>query len=436
MEQLGRIGRDLRSERGAECGGTYAELAISFVAPVANVFACWILARARQSGIRRLYFLSRDGQLILQAARSLAPQFGGIDCRYLQASRQALFLPSSAEISEEGMPWLFENTDHHYLWSLLAKLELEYEQIAPFFASASRDGADFVIRTGEERQEFWAALNQSPLRELLLGRIAVRREASRLYFQEAGLFDPVKRALVDIGWFLRSQRALNDLLRGWGCEEISGFYLGIRAGCESLEKAGPATALFYEPERGSLARKSSPAVFKQVLMIENIFCTADHPTVYRYELCSDGRAVPAYNCTVPPSTLARYRALSAVVSLFAEKSVRFAEEWANPAVAMDLIDGLTTVFMKNPVAEAVRPLTEIKVSFFQNDLLPLPLVRPLTWREAIAPAFPEWPFLRAFWQNPDILWHGGSVAISSRPVRMLYRAAYRMRSIRHKVGLR
>ncbi len=422
--------RSLRASGVEGCPDRFEALAVQFMAPVATVFACWLLSRARRKGIRRLYFLSRDGQLILQAARVLSPHFGGIECRYLQVSRQALFLPSAKGISEEGMPWLFENTDRHALWSLLPKLELEYKDIAPVFPRAASAGEDFIIQTGEEREAFWQALNTSPLRETLMEKIALRREAARRYFEAVGLLDPVKRAVVDIGWRLRCQRALNGILREWGAEEIEGFYLGICAGCGPTKETGAAEALFYEPEGGKASGLLVPVVFKQMILIENLFCTADHPTVHRYGIGSDGREAPLYNQAVLPATLERYHALSKVFALFAERCAARAEELAEPADASRLADDLTRSFFRCPDAEAVYPLLDMEVSFYQNDLHPLPVVRPLTWREALVPVFPSWKVFRPFRTNPHVLWHGGSVAVSSRAVRRLYRMAYRFRSLR------
>src|SRR6202034_3422009 len=82
------------------------ELAAQFVGPFVMGFAIWALQRAQECGVKRLYFLSRDCQLVSKVARELSPQFGGIDCQYLYVSRQALFLPSAGDISPEGMPWL------------------------------------------------------------------------------------------------------------------------------------------------------------------------------------------------------------------------------------------------------------------------------------------------------------------------------------------
>ncbi len=59
-------------------------------------FAAWLLQRAQENGVKRLYFMSRDCQLVGKVAGTARPAVhGGIECRYLYVSRQALFLPSA-----------------------------------------------------------------------------------------------------------------------------------------------------------------------------------------------------------------------------------------------------------------------------------------------------------------------------------------------------
>ncbi len=414
---LSGVMHELRMEGIAGCSKKYLGLATQFMAPVAVVFACRVLEQARRQGIERLYFLSRDCQLILEAARKLAPQFGDIDCRYLQVSRQALFLPSSTGISEEGMPWLFENSDRHFLDVQLAKLELTLEEVVPFLPP---DGGT-ALDSEEERQAFWAALRQPPLREKIEDLIERRRCAAKKYFEEAGLFDPVKWAVVDLGWLLRCQRALNSLLRGWGHEEeVHGLYLGLLPGREPEERTGPVSAVF----------ETSGAVFEQVVVVENIFCTADHPTVHRYEFDAAGKAVPAYNQTVSATTQERYTALEPVFSAFAGRCADFADHLADPAVAAPLIDTLVESFLQNPVRETIRPLAEMKVSFHQNDLAPFRIIRPLTLSEAVAPAFPEWRCFDRLRKYPWMIWNRGTVAVSPLWIRILYGLSYRLRSLR------
>lgn len=60
------------------------------VGPLVLGFVHWCLTEAQARGLRRLYFVARDGQLPLRVAELLARQWGfAIECRYLYGSRQA-----------------------------------------------------------------------------------------------------------------------------------------------------------------------------------------------------------------------------------------------------------------------------------------------------------------------------------------------------------
>ena len=311
------------------------------------------------------------------------------------------------------MPWLFEKKDCHELGPQLSKLELSVKE----FGEGSENT---VLETENEISAFWDALNRPPLREKLLTKIAARRDEARAYFEQQGLFEDVPWAIVDIGWMLRCQRALNDLLRSLGRREsIRGYYLGVQADREPEEKTGPIEALFINPVSG-YGKKQSPILFKQVILIENLFCTADHPTVHHYE---NG---PAYNREVNPATRKRFQSLEKAFSAFAEPCADIAPELAEPETAARLIDQLVDGFLNNPQADVICPLKDIEVSALQNDLDAFPAIRPLTVREALHPIFPSG-------KGAHVMWHRGSVEVSSAGIRRLYFFAYRVRSVRLRI---
>jgi len=67
------------------------------VGPLLFGFVHWCLAQAVERGLRRLYFVARDGQLLHRIAERLAPAWGfDIECRYLHGSRQA-WHPAAAD---------------------------------------------------------------------------------------------------------------------------------------------------------------------------------------------------------------------------------------------------------------------------------------------------------------------------------------------------
>src|ERR1700683_2371724 len=141
------------------------EVVSQFIAPFVMGFAVWVLRKAQEDGIKRLYFLSRDCQIVLKVARELSSQFGGIACRYLYVSRQSLFLSSAEAVSPEKMPWMRKDFEAPVLKALLAKIDLTYDDVEPFLSGlAGTQGGAYCLASEDEWKQFWAALNEKPVR--------------------------------------------------------------------------------------------------------------------------------------------------------------------------------------------------------------------------------------------------------------------------------
>jgi hypothetical protein len=71
------------------------------IGPLLFTYTFWILKKAKESKINILYFVSRDGQILLRIARILNKylQFN-LKLKYLYASREALYIPSITSITE------------------------------------------------------------------------------------------------------------------------------------------------------------------------------------------------------------------------------------------------------------------------------------------------------------------------------------------------
>ena len=78
------------------------------LAPVMVEYVKWILSRAQQLGIQRIYFLARDGWPMLYVYLFLSEnRHPHIECRYLECSRYALRLPSFAIRKKESLDQIF-----------------------------------------------------------------------------------------------------------------------------------------------------------------------------------------------------------------------------------------------------------------------------------------------------------------------------------------
>ena len=218
------------------------------IGPLLLGFVSWVLSQAQRAGIERLYFLSRDCQMACAVCDVLSKRFGGIECRYLYVSRQALYLPSAEGILAESMPWMRRNFESSTLERLLAMLEVTYDDVRRQWETTARTAeGSYVLKSEADRALFWRALNQEPLQGQILERIVQRRSGAEKYFRCAGLFDQKRWAVVDLGWSLYCQSVLKRILiRAGHHGECIGYYLGLRSDRLGPAEAGHASAMFYQ----------------------------------------------------------------------------------------------------------------------------------------------------------------------------------------------
>lgn len=403
------------------CNDETSRIARSFVAdflgPFTLTFCAWLLAQNKCLGIRRLYFLSRDGYLLRSVAEALAA--GTVECRYLYVSRQALFLPSVTEVSPEGMPWLWRSFEKPTLNRLLAKLEFSWEDVGGSLKMlANSKGPAYELRDARDWGTFWEWLRTPAVEGNLKERIRTRQAGAVAYLEQEGLLGDVPCAVVDLGWFLSCQKALLALLRMHKPNaSLRGLYLGLQQGRHSEAEAGPATSLFNQPAQDS-PRRHSWEIWRRVPLIEHVVGCAPHGTVHHYD--ETGRPVLQSQDRPNRSLLGLLHALTIG---YAQANARFVAELSDANVAAATVDALVRSAFAMPDHDWAALLGGVRCSEDQNNLHSSPLASPLsTWRVAgsllpatirsLAGMFPRRP-----------VWPEGDMAVSSRIARLALRVA-------------
>ena len=408
------------------------ELVSQFVAPFLMGFARWVLQRAQEDGVKRLYFVSRDCQLAWGVARELAPQFGGIDCRYLYVSRQALFLPGANAISPEEMPWMRRFFEEPTLDRLLAKLELTFSDVEFTFKElAGNEGGAYRLKSTEDWEVFWRGLNKEPIRTDLMKRIATRREGANGYFESVGLFDDVPWAVVDLGWHLTCQQSLWKLLRQakWP-GQISGYYAELSQQRIHRSNAGKAEALFYQNVADHPLKTITP--LSSATLLEHVIGCADHSTVHHYEKI-DGKMQPAFAKTEAQATLEFCRNVHDAMFKFVEQNKPLAVEFSDTAMCRNVLESVLMSFVRFPTAEVAGSLRELSAACDQNNLDALPIVKPLNVLGALLPLLPRRKPFHNLWKCRESIWPEGSAAITPTGIRRLAGAAQRIANWRSRV---
>ena len=206
------------------------EVGASVAGPLFYGFVRWTLSEARSRGLRRLYFLARDGQIFLRVAQAIqAAEPNPIECRYLYASRLVFSGPAEMSTAETLRELAIPRAYFHSLRQALLQLGLD-EAWAARELPAAFATLDFDANLPPATREELADWLLSPERAATLRAAIERRTAiARDYLASAGLLAGEPVGLVDAGWFGSIQRNLERILgNGHAPAPLTGFYLGLK----------------------------------------------------------------------------------------------------------------------------------------------------------------------------------------------------------------
>jgi hypothetical protein len=378
--------------------------------------------------VKRLYFCSRDCQLVGKVARDLSPQFGGIECRYLYVSRQSLFLPSAEAISPEGMPWMRREWEEPSLKKLLAKLDLKFETLESALkdlAGGAREKK--ILRTEEDWSRFWQVLNTEPAKTRINELIATRRNLARQYFESVGMFEEIPWAVVDLGWTLTCQQALGRLLKqcGWP-GKMRGYYYGLTHRRVSPAQAGVAEGMFYEPAPDVPQSNLARTMFTRNTLLEHIVGCADHATVHHHDQLENGRWGAVFAGSVSEAGLEFCRQVHTEALKFVKANLDLVETFRNAEVCRDTVVALITNFFSAPTPASARALLGLSASMDQNGFNSQPVVQALDWTGAFRQVFPRRGAGAEPWSYNDNYWLEGSLALTPAKIKKSIAAGQRV----------
>jgi FMN phosphatase YigB (HAD superfamily) len=261
----------LRENLVDEHARTIWQTSANVAGPLLTGFVLWTLMCARERGQSTLYYLARDGQILQRIAVALAAWLNWpIECKYLLASRKALFLPSLAASPDELVARILERDEGQDLAATSALIGLDLGALA---RRVNPDDADNA-RSIKELLEI--------CKPQILEKAQRQRAALRRYLIQQGFSSPgAKPILVDIGWHGNLQLHVfktieNDEELKPAAERMTGLYFGLAR----------------KPARIA-DRVSTFAPFKRWLnasLIET-FCAADHGSVLGYAVDSESGEV-------------------------------------------------------------------------------------------------------------------------------------------------
>lgn len=264
------------------------------IAPFLVTFVLWFLRDARERNIDRLYFLSRDAQILLKIARVFKRYIEIPECCYLYGSRRAWYLPSLMD--DQGnidLRLVVNPNESTSPRDILERMGLQPDEFISYLKKSGFINALDLQMGPQDFLDFWYLLDK--LTPIIHEKSTNAKRIALDYFAQEGLLSESRWAIVDSGWRLSSQYALKRILSSGGCADIQGYYIGVSR--DRYPDVGDYRALIsWNNEHALLGGGPYRWFLKRAVMrvIESVFMIADHPTVTGYVRESE-RVVPVFS---------------------------------------------------------------------------------------------------------------------------------------------
>lgn len=204
------------------------------VGVLVHAYLTWVMAECRRLGLRRAFFVSREGATLARAFNALARVQTGprLHATYLPASRLSTFLPSLLALSPTSRARLWKQYPSQTLAQLLRNLSLPHDEFAPLGAKYGLE-PNRVIADLSSLRDFFA---DPAVQHAFTTHRDHARDALAAYLTHKGFF--AERAIVmgDVGWKGSIQTNIEHAMRAWHAADPSrpapptlhGLYLALR----------------------------------------------------------------------------------------------------------------------------------------------------------------------------------------------------------------
>lgn len=243
--------------------------------PVLYGFVTWLQKELKKEKITKVYFLSRDGQIMQKAYNKLHDQFPN---DYMYASRKALIIPTiwmNPELQDiqHIMFWPRAGT----IYSFLNKIGLVPEEFTGLFVNKGFDCKKKYVYSDLWRNDDFISIYNDFIKEKAMTNSKQAYDLLVLYLKQ--LHFSHKVAIVDIGWFGHMQAALQKVIEASRLPiELYGYYIGLRPNSPLLESIHAKGYLFDKNRNPQNSAKE--ASFNA--LVEALF-TANHGTTKSYK---------------------------------------------------------------------------------------------------------------------------------------------------------
>ena len=409
-KNMQKISRDLR------LGCAYEEehdkvlwdTSVDIIGPTFFLFIWWVLEEAEKKGVETLYFLARDGQVLLEIAKIIKEKMNyKVECRYLYASREAWYLPSMEnKFCEFELDWImvplfcFLSVD-----MVFKRLKIDPEKVKDLLEKNGLPKKTWNHRLdAEEIKILTEILKEKEVSDLI-------EEASKPYFKNAigyleqeKVFSGKACGIVDIGWRARLLFALSKLMNKNGTRPeagIKGFYFGLDVERRIYPGDDLSSFLFdLEKEPGNM-ELYIPALYE-------IFAASDHGRTVGFEK-KENEYAPVFD--EDDGT----REKEWGVSVQQEGIIAFAKAFAGTCRKDELELGSASSFIKKILKLFIDSPTSLEAEAYGKFVISAGQLEDVS--QEIAPELTyKTLFKKAEWKKRKSVWPQGSFSRSNMPI--------------------
>jgi predicted HAD superfamily hydrolase len=376
----------------------WERIGLSVAGPLYLGFTQWLIKKLAEFDPQRIYFFSRDGQIVHRFYAILRNFYPGVPVpTYLMVSRRALAVPTLERIDAPALNMLCgaDNQLAMPVETYLTRIGLDPGkcQTAMFEHGLSSES----LIDGSEMRGRLYRLFQSLEAEILS---VARRERVPLvrYLQQEGCFESDRLALCDIGWKGTMQMALASVLKSeLPAAQLSGYYLGTEDCIQRLVDSGGIAAGWLVD--GSRPEKRRRILQSGLALVELLF-TANHGSVRGYR-DEEGKVTPTLERLGIESDYVRAaEAIQSAALQFANRYVKaFGGLCPIDLTRSDIFPALARLIDRPTLLEAEALGNLIHVNGLGNAELGQPIARPPSfWQSMVRPSAAIAKFRQAPWR--------------------------------------
>lgn len=322
--------------------------AADLIAPLYVPFVYSILKDAERHGIRKMFFLARDGYILYRIAQSLQCHFKDIEVKYLYVSRSSLYLPGLSSITPRNLSLL---TKTEFGFTNESKMEI----LGNFVTPEVLKQADNLL-VGDINKDIFSDPQ-------VLSVLSIYWQEQRNYiidyFSQEGLADKNQKvAVVDVRGTRSCHQAINSILANNGYPLSKGYYLEVFGNRKSIKESGDYDSLYYSErfDQNSLAYISELGS-----AFEQYFSISPHLRTISYRKKS-GIIEPVFEGEIVDENMKEIvECNESIVTLFSRLFISN-KLYLHLSSVLYLSTSLIVFFSQKPIYKYLRALSSVRVN--------------------------------------------------------------------------